>query len=34
MKPKISVIMASYLGEYKYAAKDRDKKIVRAKEAI
>lgn len=27
---KISVVMASYLGEYKNAAKDRDKKIVRA----
>ena len=28
--PKFSVIMPSYLGEYGHAAKDRDKKIVRA----
>ena len=26
----ISIIMPSYLGAYKHAAKDRDKKIVRA----
>jgi glycosyltransferase involved in cell wall biosynthesis len=30
----ISVVMASYLGQYKNAAKDRDKKIVRAIQSI
>jgi len=30
----ISVIMPSYLGEYKKAAKDRDKKIVRAIQSV
>lgn len=30
----ISVVMASYLGDYKGAAKDRDKKIVRAIQSI
>jgi glycosyltransferase involved in cell wall biosynthesis len=28
--PKISIVMPSYLGDYQNAAKDRDKKIVRA----
>lgn len=30
----ISVVMASYLGDYKGAAKDRDKKIIRAIQSI
>ena len=31
---KFSIIMPSYLGEYKRAAKDRDTKIVRAIESV
>ena len=31
---KVSIIMASYLGEYKGAAKDRDKKIIRAIDSV
>ena len=32
--PKFSVIMPSYLGEYNYAAKNREEKLVRAVESV
>lgn len=34
MKPVFSIIMPSYLGDYPGAAKDRDRKIIRAVESI